>query len=62
LTCRCPSTGCSPPRTSCPIDAYADITLDLVVDPDTTLGVLITMEAGDGITYLAFRKATNTTL
>jgi hypothetical protein len=45
-----------------PIDAYADITLDLVVEPDNTFGVLVTLEAGDGITYLAVRKATYTTL
>jgi hypothetical protein len=45
-----------------PIDGYADITLDLVVDPDDTFGVLVTMEGGDGMSYLAFREATYTTL
>ena len=45
-----------------PIGANADITLDLVVEPVGTFGVLVTMEAGDGLTYLAFRKATYTTL
>jgi hypothetical protein len=45
-----------------PIDAHADVTLDLVVEPNNTFGVLVTMEAGVGVTYLAFLKATYTTL
>jgi hypothetical protein len=47
---------------SFPIAGYADHTLDLVVQPSEPFGVLVVMEAGAGVGYLAFRGASYQTL
>jgi hypothetical protein len=42
---------------SFPISGFADHTLDLIVRPTTSFAVLVTIEVGSGVGYLALRAA-----